>query len=172
MPAKANSENRCCADPVVTDGTGASVPILKIVVDVGVAVIRLYLTEDEAEMLEKGLKYLGKSAGSEKVAELVKSVGQKLYAATNSGKEKDGYLEGLTEGAAWLYKEFLRLYDVNLYHSVSAVMENMRQSGRETTVETVFEQYIKKNQHKRPIILDHQQNLLEMIEHVYSRLTR
>lgn len=131
--------------------------------------MRITLTEQETEMLKKGLEYLNAKTQTVEANRLIKSVLSKLNEEKSSNRIS--YLHGLSEKALELYDKYMEEYDVDLYHSIASVYDGLRNKGYEdVSSREVYEKYFNKLKTKRPLILEYTNSLHEFVEHVMKRL--
>lgn len=136
---------------------------------------KVIFEDKELELLEKALDWLIANAKDDLNRRMFYRIYKKIEKA-NTPISDDGvvsYMSGASDSAIELYNHFMKDYNKDLYHSITAVIEGYKKKHSEEAVteESITSYYIEKYKKKRPILLEYDEGLKDMIAHVFSRLS-
>lgn len=127
----------------------------------------LILEEDELHFLKKIIQTAKINNEEKENDELFEKIETKLSKENITiPKRGSGYLDDLSDENMIFFNDFKKEYNLNLYHSIAAIIENYKPISEKD----LFSLYLSKYGTKRPLILEHQDELKQIIHHVINRL--
>ena len=125
----------------------------------------LGLTHDEITLLKSVIEWAEKKSTNESNRIILGAIKNKINRRLQY-KDNFSYLDGLSEQTKQFFFEFMNEYNINLYHSISAVVQQKSYDSLDKCVENYYLKY----KDKRPLLQDKRNELKELINHVCKRI--